>query len=383
MALPYPILNKFYEGKDEYLRTPFTSAFMNTIIKQVEDNDYNLDTRISTIEKNFNEDTFNVSKLNTNELTSKISKISSLSNDDLTSKNINSDNISSKNLKVDTSVINNIINENIKSSNLAITVGSAEKFVVNEFYTEHFKISNNYVLNPSTIDFYTNKESIIFHGKENTETGISFQNEVNNLSNKMDIKTSNKDSKTTAEISFISENKNDEFIIKTNVNFTLDTKNLNVNNINPLNENTNIGSLEKPFQKLYAKEIYGSFYSISQADIAELYETSDFFEPGTIVQIGKEFEGEIADGTRPVLGVVTNVYGYLLNKELENKTITSPIALKGRIPVKLSNKGKRGDKVIVDKNNPGYGKCIDFNIISNDNEFVGYLIDPELNIIKV
>lgn len=105
--------------------------------------------------------------------------------------------------------------------------------------------------------------------------------------------------------------------------------------------------------------VTGTVYSTAQkalyADIAENYETDREYEPGDVLMFGIETEGTLADGTRPILGIVSTAPAYLLNDGIKS-TFFAPVALKGRIPVKVNGTAKRGQFIILDN---GRGKAVD------------------------
>ena len=64
-----------------------------------------------------------------------------------------------------------------------------------------------------------------------------------------------------------------------------------------------------------------------------------------MVRVGGEFEVTATDGehNHSVLGVVSAYPAYLMNNQLENGL---PIALKGRVPVKVKGSVNKGDRLV-------------------------------------
>ena len=95
------------------------------------------------------------------------------------------------------------------------------------------------------------------------------------------------------------------------------------------------------------------------ADIAEYYETDEEYEAGDILMIGIDSEATLADGTAMIMGVCSTAPAYLMNAKIRDEDVEhyAPLALKGRIPVKITGSAKRGDYIVVDKKNPGKGKA--------------------------
>ena len=90
--------------------------------------------------------------------------------------------------------------------------------------------------------------------------------------------------------------------------------------------------------------------------MAEIYETNLEYEVGTIVMFGGDKEVTIAQGyaNTKVAGVITDSYAFLMNQEAKGQ----PLALKGRIPVKVYGKVNKGD-FIVASSEPGVGVATD------------------------
>jgi len=121
------------------------------------------------------------------------------------------------------------------------------------------------------------------------------------------------------------------------------------------------------------------------ADIAEYYETKDTQEAGQILMFGTDFEGEIADGSKPLLGVCSTAPAYLMNTKIETEIDEdgeklfehfAPVALKGRVPVLITGSAKRGQYIILDLENPGFGKAVNkiAKTLDRDCNFIGICI---------
>jgi hypothetical protein len=80
------------------------------------------------------------------------------------------------------------------------------------------------------------------------------------------------------------------------------------------------------------------------ADLAEKYVADADYEPGTVVRIGGEEEitmtTEHAD--EEVFGVISTDPAYLMNSDIEGL----PVALQGRVPVKVIGKVRKGERLI-------------------------------------
>jgi hypothetical protein len=84
------------------------------------------------------------------------------------------------------------------------------------------------------------------------------------------------------------------------------------------------------------------------ADLAERYATDTPLETGEVVILGgnEEITKCMDDKSDAVFGVVSDHPAYLMNAEAGNNDTHPAIALKGRIPVKVTGKGSAGDRIV-------------------------------------
>ena len=92
-----------------------------------------------------------------------------------------------------------------------------------------------------------------------------------------------------------------------------------------------------------AANFNGVASSAKYADLAEVYSADADYEPGTVVKIGGEFEitQTSSHADTDVFGVISTNPAYLMNSEAEGLAV----ALKGRVPVKVLGKVKKGDRL--------------------------------------
>jgi hypothetical protein len=103
----------------------------------------------------------------------------------------------------------------------------------------------------------------------------------------------------------------------------------------------NIGASAQRFNTVFARAT-----SAQYADLAENYLSDTSYDVGTVVVFGGEKEITttqlIADTA--VAGVISTNPAYLMNSSLENG---QPVALRGRVPVKVAGVVKKGDLLIT------------------------------------
>jgi hypothetical protein len=108
----------------------------------------------------------------------------------------------------------------------------------------------------------------------------------------------------------------------------------------------------------------GTATSARYADLAENYQADAEYTPGTVLEFGGKFEVTIAeDETRRVAGVVSTNPAHLMNSDLTGLYVV-PVALQGRVPVKVRGKIRKGDM-----------------LISGGNGFARPTLDPKLGTI--
>lgn len=94
--------------------------------------------------------------------------------------------------------------------------------------------------------------------------------------------------------------------------------------------------------------IGSSRLNATYADIAERFEADAIYEPGTVVELGgeKEVTAVKLDLSEDVFGVVSNTAAYLMNATAGNDDTHPPIAIGGRVKVKVIGKINKGDRLV-------------------------------------
>ena len=97
-----------------------------------------------------------------------------------------------------------------------------------------------------------------------------------------------------------------------------------------------------------ANVLHATATSAQYADLAERYATDTPVETGEVVSLGgkEEITKCMDDKSDAVFGVVSDHPAYLMNSEAGNNDTHPAIALKGRVPVKVTGKGSAGDRIV-------------------------------------
>ena len=98
---------------------------------------------------------------------------------------------------------------------------------------------------------------------------------------------------------------------------------------------------------ILANVFQGVASSAKYADLAEHYLADATYEPGTVVMIGGDNEITASRWGKRAIGAVSTNPAYLMNSELVGGT---PVALKGRVPVKVIGRVNKGDELIAADN---------------------------------
>ncbi len=98
---------------------------------------------------------------------------------------------------------------------------------------------------------------------------------------------------------------------------------------------------------IFVNIVHGTATSANYADLAEKYLADQDYEVGTVVKIGGEKEVTACTWGSRAIGVVSANPAYMMNSGLEGGTY---IALKGRVPVKVIGRIKKGEDLIASDN---------------------------------
>ena len=92
----------------------------------------------------------------------------------------------------------------------------------------------------------------------------------------------------------------------------------------------------------------GARIQATYADLAERFEADAVYDVGTVVELGGDKEVTAAEEelSETVFGVVSNTAAYLMNSMAGENDTHPPIALSGRVQVKVIGKVKKGDRLV-------------------------------------
>jgi len=120
-------------------------------------------------------------------------------------------------------------------------------------------------------------------------------------------------------------------------------------NIVPDGDGTrNFGSGGAKFATIYATEFNGTATTAEYADLAERFEADAEYEAGTVVELGgiAEITKAVEELSENVFGVISDRAAYLMNAKAGTDATHPPIAMNGRVPVKVIGTVNKGDRLV-------------------------------------
>ncbi|MCX7592726.1 MAG: hypothetical protein N2235_02980 [Fischerella sp.] len=120
-------------------------------------------------------------------------------------------------------------------------------------------------------------------------------------------------------------------------------------NILPDANNTrNLGAAGTRFATIFATTFNGTATTAQYADLAERFESDAYYEPGTVVELGgeKEITAAKQELTESVFGVISTRAAYLMNAGAGEDRTHPPVAMNGRVPVRVIGRVRKGDRLV-------------------------------------
>ena len=92
----------------------------------------------------------------------------------------------------------------------------------------------------------------------------------------------------------------------------------------------------------------GSRLQATYADLAERFEADNYYDAGTVVELGgdKEITAVKYELSEDIFGVISNSAAYLMNAAAGDDESHPPVAVSGRVPVKVVGSVKKGERLV-------------------------------------
>jgi len=133
----------------------------------------------------------------------------------------------------------------------------------------------------------------------------------------------------------------------------------------------NVGGNVTPTLTMFGSNgaISGNQINANYADVAERFEADEVLLPGTVVELGgsAEITQVCEDLSEKVFGVISTRAAYLMNSAAGPDATHPPVAMTGRVPVKVIGSVARGDRLVSAGNGHARsaraGEATAFNVI--------------------
>jgi hypothetical protein len=126
----------------------------------------------------------------------------------------------------------------------------------------------------------------------------------------------------------------------------------------------NIGSAGNTFNTIFATATTALY-----ADVAERFAADTVYAPGTVVELGgtAEITKSIEELSDNVFGVISTRAAYLMNGGAGSDETHPPVAMTGRVPVRVTGAVRKGDRLVAAGNGLARaalpGEATAFNVI--------------------
>jgi len=109
-----------------------------------------------------------------------------------------------------------------------------------------------------------------------------------------------------------------------------------------------LGSSTVWFANVWAGTFRGTSITAQYADLAERFESDSRLDPGTVVALGgtKEITKVVEELSEDVFGVISTRAAYLMNGGAGSDETHPPVAVSGRVPVRVIGKVQKGDRLV-------------------------------------
>jgi hypothetical protein len=117
----------------------------------------------------------------------------------------------------------------------------------------------------------------------------------------------------------------------------------NANIVPGANLTYNLGSTTSWWNNIYGVSIQALY-----ADLAERFESDQSYPPGTVVALGgtKEITSAVEELSEDVFGVISTRAAFLMNGNAGDNITHPPVAVNGRVPVRVIGKIRKGDRLV-------------------------------------
>jgi hypothetical protein len=110
-----------------------------------------------------------------------------------------------------------------------------------------------------------------------------------------------------------------------------------------------LGSSTTFYANVFAQTFRGTAITAQYADLAERFASDQPYEAGTVVMLGgtKEITSAVDELSDDVFGVISEKAAFLMNDAAGGNDTHPPVAVNGRVPVKVIGRVRKGDRLVA------------------------------------
>jgi hypothetical protein len=98
----------------------------------------------------------------------------------------------------------------------------------------------------------------------------------------------------------------------------------------------------------YFNTVFATATTALYADVAERFAADTIYQPGTVVELGgtAEITKSVDELSDNVFGVISTRAAYLMNGGAGSDETHPPVAMTGRVPVRVTGMVRKGDRLV-------------------------------------
>lgn len=174
--------------------------------------------------------------------------------------------------------------------------------------------------------------------------GINLLTHVTVAGNVIATNTNIKDETVTGNLSANNATFSGNVVFTGQVTYTsIPTQTFSSNVVPSANLTYNLGSATSWWNNIYGTSIHAQY-----ADLAERFEADVEYSPGTVVELGgaAEITAVVEELSEDVFGVISSKAAFVMNGRAGTDITHPPVAVQGRVPVKVVGKIKKGQRLV-------------------------------------
>lgn len=174
--------------------------------------------------------------------------------------------------------------------------------------------------------------------------GINLLTHITVAGNVIATNANIKDETITGNLTANNANFSGNVVFTGQVTYTsIPTQTFSSNVVPSANLTYNLGSATAWWNNIYGTSIHAQY-----ADLAERFEADVEYSPGTVVELGgaAEITAVVEELSEDVFGVISSKAAFVMNGRAGTDITHPPVAVQGRVPVKVVGKIRKGQRLV-------------------------------------